>query len=298
MKFGYRDRIILLIACVIIIFGIGIFVFIKPKYEQMQKDKKAADDAKNTWNTQLLEFDQIETKQNYINKRYDEAYDMSLNFTDEMDATKLDQFIQTFFNTDENIKNGSKLVGGFGVTDEGTSALAYYYYAPSIVTYPLYEYADLDGSLAKAAAEKRKESDTLSQMQPQTVGAGSASFTVKVNKKDAFEFIDGVKKYADEHKDAMLITSISFAEYDFNGEPLERDDDGKIVGTRPTELKKASWEQKDDDELGYTDVTISYNVFYMQEPTKPDVGDKYDKTVWDTDAWREFKLPTTEQAAE
>jgi len=300
MKFGYRDRIILLIAVVVIIFGIGIFVFIKPKYEDMKKDKKSRDDAKNTWETQLLEFDSIEAKQTYIKNKYQEALTMSENFTPEMDAAELDQFFQNqFFNNAEKNykKNGTKLNNSLTVSDEGTAAIGYYYYTPSILTYPLYEYADLDGSLAKAAEEKRAYSDLLSSHQAQTAGAGTASFTVHINKADFNEFMDSLHEYAESKKDAMIINSISFAKYNFNGKPLERDDEGKITGTRPDDLKE-ELEAVDDEDLGYTDVSVTYTVYYMQEPTEPDVGDKYDKAIWEGEEWRNFKLEASEAPAQ
>ena len=40
MKFGYRDRIVLLIVVVVVIFLLGIFVFIKPKWESLNENKK------------------------------------------------------------------------------------------------------------------------------------------------------------------------------------------------------------------------------------------------------------------
>ncbi len=297
MKFGYRDRIILLIACVVIIFGIGIFVFIKPKYEDMQADKKARDDAENTWNAQLLEFDGIEGKQKYIQDKYQDALKMAENFTPEMDAVELDQFFQEqFFNNPklDYKKNGAKLDTSLTVSDEGSSTIGFYYYTPSILTYPLYEYADLDGSLADAAEKKREYSDTVSARQAQAAGSGTASFTVFVNKKDAFDFIDGIHKYAEDHKDTMIINSVSFSEYDFNGVALERDEDGKIVGERP-DTTPERYDDVPDEELGYTDVSVTYTVYYMQEPTEPYVGDKYDKSVWDGDEWRNFKLEENAQ---
>ena len=287
MKFGYRDRILLLIGCVIIILGIGFFVFIQPKYKDMTANKKKCEEAEKAWTQKKNEFDEIPDIQQRIKNRYKKAYDVSTNFTDEMDATKLDQFLQTqFFNTEENIKNKTKLESALNVTDETTRGMSYYFYTPSIVTYPLYEAADLDHSLAAAVEEKTKESTILSERAAQVVGAGNAGFTVRINKKDAFEFIDGVKKYADDHKDAMLITSITMAEYDFNGGvAMERDEEGKITGERPENLKE-KYDEVEDEDLGYTSVTINYEVYYMQEPTEPDVGPEYHPEIWDGDEWR------------
>lgn len=288
MKFGYRDRIILLIACVVIIFGVGFFVFIRPKYQELKKDEKALQKAEGEWTLKMNDFESIPDLQESITKRFNKASDISLNFTDEMDATELDQFLQEkFFNNTEkdNIKDDTSLISSLSVSDEGTSSIGFYYYTPSIVTYPLYEYADLDGSLKAAAAEKRKEADLFAAHSAQTVGAGQSTFTVRINRKDAMDFIDSVRKFAMDNKDAMIINSVSIAEYDFNGIPMERDDDGKIKGTRPEQIKEKFDAVKDED-LGYTNVTFSYTVFYMQEPQKPDLGPEYNADIWKGDGWR------------
>ena len=289
MKFGYRERVVLLIASVLIILGVGFFVFIKPKYDKMVESKKACETAEKNWNDKKATFDNIPVMQDTINTRYQKAYDQSLYFTDEMDATKLDQFLQEkFMNTEENIQYKTKLQGGLSVTDESTASLGFYYYMPGAVTYPLYEAADLNGSYAIEAAAKVLEPRLLATKSAQTVGAGSASFTVKINKKDAFEFIDGVRDYAIKNKDAMRILSVNFAEYDFKGGvAMERDEEGKITGSRPENLK-AKYKDVKDEELGYTNVTVNYVVYYMQEPNKPDVGPEYKASIWDGEEWRSW----------
>ena len=161
----------------------------------------------------------------------------------------------------------------------------YYYYTPSIVTYPLYEYADMDGSLAEAAAEKRKASDVLSARGNQTVGVGTANFTIQINREDTMALLDAVRAYAVDHSDAMLIRSVSLAQYSFNTTPgaettTTEEGEEQTAETTQTDLKKGVRE-------GYTDVTINYEVYYMQEPTEPDVGPEYDKTIWDGKDWKD-----------
>ena len=304
MKFGYRDRIILLVVCVIIIFAVGIVVFIKPKYQDLQKDKKDRDKAKQDWSVQLEKFTQINDRQDKIEKNFDKATDVALNFTDEMDSVALDNFLrETFANTEQHVKDGVQLNGGLAVSDEGTAGLSYYFYTPSAVTYPLYEAADMDGSLAKALAEKRKESDILSARPAQTVGGSVATFVVKINREDAFKLIDAVHDYAVKHKDAMIINSVTISDYKFRG-GLELDEEGNVVkpntpaAQQPAEGEGGQTAQnaEDNEPKGTSDVTIAYTVYYMQEPKKPDLGPAYDASVWDTDAWRTYS--SAEKTAE
>lgn len=305
MKFGYRDRIILLVICIVIIFGFGIFLFIKPKYQELLKDKKDRDDLKAAWGVQLDKFNNINSRQDKIEENFKKATDVALNFTDEMDSVALDNFLrEKFANTEQNIEDGVTLQGSLAVSDESTAALSYYYYTPSIVTYPLYEAADMDGSLAEAAAEKRKESDVLSARASQTVGAGLSSFTIRTNREDVMTLIDAVHEYAVKNKDAMIINSVAISDYKFKGGLTEED-------TQPAAQQPAEGEEgqpapaqpaasEETDKGGTADVTINYTVYYMQEPKKPDLGPKYDPAMWDNGGWKTYTSaePTAEQTAE
>jgi len=300
MKLGYRDRIILLIMCVIIIFGIGIFVFIKPKWEKLSANQTALETAENEWNLQMLEFDKIPVKQGQIEKKFEEASKIAEDFTEEMNAVQLDQFLQEQFMNNEEFKaNGLRQKDSVTFSDEGSTTMAYYYYAPNVVTYPLYEYADLDGSLAEAAKEKRLEADTLSARTNQSVGFGQSSFTITTQRDDMMNLLNAIHDYAADAskktgKDAMLIQSVSLAEYDFNTrveggettqEPILDPETGEPTGEFRTVQGEAA---ADGTKAGFTDATINYEVYYMQEPTKPDVGPEYKKEIWDTSEWRTY----------
>ncbi len=288
MKLGYRDRIILLIVLVVVIFGIGIFVFIKPQWEDLSKNKDALKKAENDWNTQLAQFDDINVIRQNINTRYEEALKISEGFTDEMDSVELDKFLQdTFMNTATHKKNGVSLITSLTVSNETTSQMSYYYYTPDVVTYPLYEYADFDGSLALAALEKRFESIVLAARGAQTVGNGSSQLTLLIPRKDTMDLINAVHDYAVKNNDALLIQSISISDYaELNNKPIERDAEGNLVNPPPynPDDKKAV----DPAKIGYSEVVFDFQVYYMQEPTKPDVGSEYDKTIWDTNKWETY----------
>lgn len=287
MKLGYRDRIILLVVMVIVVFAIGIFAFIKPKWEELDTNKIALETAQSEWDTQLVNFERINTLRDSISKRYNESLTLCEGFTDEMDSTELDQFLQEkFINIEQFIKNDVQLSGSSSISDMGTATLAYYYYTPSIVTYPLYEAADFDGSLAKAAQQKCKESIILSARTSQIVGNGNATLTFKINRQDTMALIDSVRKYAVDNKDAMLLQSVNITDFDFNGDPLERDSQGNIIGTPPATTDGEK--ELEPGDYGYTEVAFDFQVYYIQEPTEPDVGEAYDSTVWNGDAWRSY----------
>jgi predicted metallopeptidase len=319
MKLGYRDRVILLIACVIIIFCIGIFLFIKPKWEELSKNEKDLDDLQTKWNNTLNTFSTIPGRQKTILEKYEEGKELAAEFTPEMDAVGLDKFLQEkFMNTDVHIANGLEAKGAVSFTNQTPTTINYYYYTPNIVTYPLYEMADMDGSLKIAAAEKRKESDVLSKRTAQSVGSGKSQLLIHTTRQDLMNLLAAIHEYAVKNKDAMIINSVAISDYTFGLDPgyvleipeeIEKDEEGKIV---PAEMKVVKSEatyvpegasgnttssetdkdkekdKKQDADPGYSDVTIQYDVYYMQEPMKPDVGAEYDASIWDGDEWRTY----------
>ncbi|MBR6107977.1 MAG: hypothetical protein IKQ39_08220 [Oscillospiraceae bacterium] len=300
MKLGYRDRIILLIVCIVVIFAVGIFVFIKPKWEKLNQNQKTYDKDKAAWDTKLKEFARIDLYQSSIEKKYKEADDIAANFTDEMTSIELDDFLRSqFLNIDQYKNDEVELRESYSVSDEQTATLNYYYYSPSIVTYPLYEAADLDGSLEKAAKEKRKDADILSARSSQAVGSGASEFTLLINRADTMALLDAIQKYAADKKDAMMIRSIELKEADFN-ENIEEDEEGGMHeetyvdddGNEQTRMVPNEPKEKDNAvaaaniKKDYTEVTVKYEVYYIQEPTQPDVGPKYDANIWNGNEWR------------
>jgi hypothetical protein len=308
MKFGYRDRIVLLIVVIVLILSIGIFVFIRPKYEQLNTNKDVRKNLEDEWNQKLQEFSMIPKRQEVINTKYQEGAELAKEFTDEMTSVELDKFLQdTFINTDKFREDEVKTIESVQVSNKGTSSLGYYYYTPSIVTYPLYEYADLDGSLKKAANEKLSESKLLGARSAQTVGSSSSKLKLLINREDTMALLDAVNDYANAHKDTMMIESVTMKEYDFNEKYLDEDaeqaeekvEEEQEVDDDGNPVEKAPAAQDDENEKkipagvkpGYTEVSISYRVFYVQAPTKPDVGPTYDESIWEGKEWRTVTAP-------
>ena len=309
MKLGYRERVVLIIVLIIAILGLGIFVFIKPQYEQLTDNKKSRDELKTAWDAKLVEFDRINNTQAKIEKRVDEGRQTAKLFTGEMNSVELAQFLQKeFINTEKNTEDEVVLKDSVSVSDAGTASLSYYYYRPNVVTYPLYENADLDGSLAEALNKKMEEANTFALHSAQTAGSSAASFTMLINREDTMDFLDNVYKYC-ANRETMMIESVTLKECDFN-ENYEEDENGQAAPVQPAanddeaegegegeegegEAEAAAPANDEAAEIpagikpGYTEATVAYRVFYMQEPTDPDLGPKYDKTIWDGDGWRD-----------
>lgn len=299
MKFGYRDRIVLLIVVIVLILSIGIFAFIRPKVEEYNTNKAKRDSISSEWDAKLMEFSRINQRQDIIRKKYTDAKKVAAEFTPEMNSVEFGEFLQSkFINIEKFQQDEVKLLDQVDLSEKGTSSLSYYYYTPSIVTYPLYEYADLDGSLAAAAEEKMSESNLLGSRASQTVGSSSAKLTLEINREDTMELLNAINDYAKKNNDTMLVESVSLENCDFNEDYVQDGETAAPVQQEEPELdeegnpiEQTVTNEKDEKipdgvKPGYTKVTISYRVFYVQEPTEPDVGDPYDETIWDGNEWK------------
>lgn len=309
MKFGYRDRIVLLIVVIVLIFSIGIFAIIRPTWEKLNTNKEIRKNLESEWTQKLHEFDMIPKRQEIINQKYDEGTKLAAEFTPEMSSVELGKFLQEkFINNDKFREDKVEVIDSCKISDKSTTSLNYYYYTPSIVTYPLYEYADLDGSLAKAAEEKMKEANLLGARAAQTIGSSASSIQLKINREDTMALLDAISKYAKDNHDTMMIESVTLKEAEFNEEYLEEegdepqqkapakqqeeDEDGNPIDEQPAPQNDDE-ENKIPDDItpGYTDVTINYRAYYVQAPTKPDVGPSYDPTIWDGKEWKAITAP-------
>lgn len=304
MKFGYRDRIILMVVIVLVIFGVGIFGFIKPQRDKMKKAEQQLKTEQEGWDMQLREFDRIDPVQKKIERKYNEGSEFAEKFTDEMTDVQLDEFLRDqFINTEDMIEDEVKVRNAVTLNADTTNSVSYFYYTPNIVTYPLYEYADLDGSLADALAEKMHDADILSKRTPQTVGAGTAQLVIQMKKENLMNLLDRVDQYAKSHNDAMMIKSVTIDDFTFNkdlgeeegaanNQPQLDEEGNPIEAAAPKNDENANDEIRKD----YSNVMIDYIVLYVQEPTKPELGDKYDPTIWDGNEWKDvvFEGETTE----
>jgi hypothetical protein len=294
MKLNYRERIILIIAIVVVIFGVGIFVFIKPKYEKMKSNKEQFERLDKEWKTQLTKFQDIPERQQMVKDTYKKGLDISQHFTDEMTSVQMDEYIQSLLNTEENIKNKASAKQSNTLKDEQTTSIGYFYYTPNIVTYPLYEAADLNGTLAKEAAEKLKESNILSARKSQTISGGEQTFTIRIKYQDLMTFLDKVISEAKSKDDSMLITGVKVDGADFNdGTPGQKKDDENAQNNDDEDEDDNQNQQNKDPNAnkvikpGYADVTITYKALYIQEPREPEVGPDYDETIWNGNEWRQ-----------
>ncbi len=249
MKLNYRDRIILIVAAVIVILAIGIFVLIKPRISDISTNKAALANAEKSWAEIEKEIAEIPKLQEKIKTLHAEAKEKTTYFTEPLESYKLDQFLQQYID-----KHDLKLVSGMTINDPMVAELSFYYYTPNVLTYSLYETADLDGSLKKELEEKMKDATVLSARTAQEVETRTVSFTASAEKADLMNFLADIKAL----DTTILATSVSVNDYTFCPE-----DSIDMTEMDPAEREEA------EEQIDHSDVTITIDFYSIQQPTEP-----------------------------
>ena len=187
MKLSYRERMILLGFIVLAIILVGIFVFIKPANENIAASKAVLADQQSQLdeiNNKIAQIPALDTK---IKEAYSEASKTANNFSTQLTAYELDNFIRDKIN-----ENNMELTSGLQVSEPAVVSMDYYTYAPNIITYPIFEAADINGTLAKEIEEKLLQSTVISTKTVENVLCSQIGFDCKVKRDDLLNFISGL----------------------------------------------------------------------------------------------------------
>lgn len=199
MKLSKQERIAVLIVAVLIILGLGVFLFIVPKFQAIGTDSaalvnkkielKAAQDRADT-RTQLAED---------IVNAYKDGKDKADMFFEEMKPYEADQEIREFLDyckdNDVNV-----FVDSLTIDPATVSSLGVTFFEEPEITYDLKTAAQ--GSNGEASeAEQRMAILQQALASTQSVGSINVSFTVTaLNNEDMLKFVDIINNYK---KDSM-----------------------------------------------------------------------------------------------
>lgn len=214
MKLSYRDKVLALVFSVIVIIVLFIFLGIRPTVNKISENKSTlasktaeADEMRD----KIAQIPDIEAK---IMAAYNEGADMADNFfvisesdIETLDTYKIDQFLQPLLD-ENNIKINTDVSLG---TAEATT-MEYYYYTPNVVTYPILEAADLNGTLADDIYKRIETSAVFSEKEVQEVQGMSVDYSIIAKKADLLNFLNAIQ---DINK-SVLLTNIKIDDYTFN----------------------------------------------------------------------------------
>lgn len=203
-KISYRDKIILLSFLVIVILVGGFFVLIKPKNEELKKNEKEYEDCKTKLENLEKQADQIYEVQEHIVVTHDEAITQAESFSEIRETDVLDEYVEsTLLNlyNDAGEISGLKVSNSISYTNPSTSSLTYYYYTPSVLTYPIYTAADLNGEFGVQAADALNKSAAISSRTAQTVVSSTVNLAYEGTEEEVIEFLDLI---ADSEEKVLL----------------------------------------------------------------------------------------------
>lgn len=203
-KISYRDKIILLSFLVIVILVGGFFVLIKPKNEELKKNEEEYKDCKTKLENLEKQADQIYEVQEHIVVTHDEAITQAESFSEIRETDVLDEYVEStllnLYNEAGEI-SGLKVSNSISYTNPSTSSLTYYYYTPSVLTYPIYTAADLNGEFGVQAADALAKSAAISSRTAQTVVSSTVNLAYEGTEEEVIEFLDLI---ADSEEKVLL----------------------------------------------------------------------------------------------
>lgn len=207
MKLNSRDKVILAVFLVIVILGVGIFLFIMPEYNKIETNNQELESAKEALEQAQAVLARESTIDQEIEDAYKEANKLSENFYDDMTTYECDELVRQI------LKETDMRTNSLSIDSFTTSTLTVSDYVETFVNYPLKElsgYTDstIDFSgfevtydengemvISDEDAEKYKDylKDAITYMlssQSQTIGSISASFTMIGTRANYLEFLD------------------------------------------------------------------------------------------------------------
>ncbi len=290
-EMSYRDKMILLIISVIIILAVGFFALIRPKYDSLVADRAVRQTTQDEYDGVQAKIAQIDPLKKGITEDYNNSKEIAEMFVNEAFQSVND----TFDNANANyilekyvqpvIDESELKVSGIEIGGVQASELAYYYFAPDVLTYSLLESADVNGNYAKEVEEMLKLSNAITEQELAEVMTNTMTISVTGKKENLMTFLDKLngaegaeveggedgfgKDIADN---AIRVTSIEIDDYTFGEGQTEEvqvqtgtDEAGNPVMETQTRQVNAAGEGESKMEIQMT--------FYNAKPIdEPDLG--------------------------
>lgn len=229
-KISYRDKIILLSFLVIVILVGGFFLLIKPKNEELKANETEYDKLKTKLESLEKQADQIYEIQEHIVVTHDESLTQAESFSEIRQTDVLDEYVEsTLLNlyNDAGEVSGLKVSPSISYTNPSTATLTYYYYTPSVLTYPIYTAADLNGEFTVQATDALAKSAAISARTAQTVVASTVTLSYEGTESELTTFLDLIA----DSEEKVLLNAI-----DFTSETITYELDGATLKETECEL--------------------------------------------------------------
>ena len=194
MKLSKQERIATIVILILVILGVGIFVFIKPAIEGLNSTQKNLENKQAEYDADVQKIARKATLRTDIEEAYKEGEHLADMFFPELASYEADEAMRTFLAQCK----ANVVVEALEVEEPTTSVLSPYFSISEEVVYELKSYATQGAEPDEA---KTKRLARLAELQSalgsaQTVGASTVSFTVSaIDRDELLKFADEVNNY-------------------------------------------------------------------------------------------------------
>ena len=214
MKLSKQERIATIVILILVILGVGIFVFIKPAFDSLASTQKNLDNKQAEYKADLEKAGRKADLRTDIEKAYEEGEHLADMFFPELASYEADEAMRAFLAQCK----ANVVVEQLEVEEPTTAILSPYFSVSEEVVYELKSYATR-GVEPDEAETRRLE--RLAQLQSalgsaQTIGASTVSFTVSaIDREELLKFADEVNNYivkenGKDTRKALILNGMSF----------------------------------------------------------------------------------------
>ncbi len=265
MKLNYRDRIVLTIVIVVLVWVAGVMLFIKPKIESLQDSQAALDDAKATL-ADLKERNKAdENLPERIKKAYDEVNKMTESFYSVQANQHASQEVDDLLEKAE-IENLDMSVSAY----TPYTIRPYEYVSTKAVTdidTTVQDYINQSEPITPDTADAEAGAKGEAVAAPAIIGSYEVSFSYKGKIDDVEKFCNDLQNSTEEKSmKTMVVKNVDFmfsAETDDDGKPVTEDTVDEKTGKKSSKTK-----------ISDTDVEGSMTLIMMVVEKLPDYNDK------------------------
>ena len=294
MKLSKQERIAVLVIAVLIILGVGIFMFIVPKWEDVSRTNDGLNSKKTEYQAALDKAALKDGLKDQVIAAYEAGRDTADMFFEEMEPYEADNEARAFIEycKDQGI---NMVVESLNVGEPVVTPLAVSFFQDGTeISYDLKQYATQGQTASEEELEAaaRREILMTQLAGSQQVAASNVSFTLTVMEDQEYlDFVDLVNNYEKEENDktirkAMMVNGLtmSYSDVTEKYDEIAAEMQVEITNKAQDELSKNGGEAgekieapADNDEeekptigdsLKPYSVTITfYSIERMQDPT-------------------------------
>ncbi|MGN1119838.1 MAG: hypothetical protein ACI4Q4_05730 [Oscillospiraceae bacterium] len=289
MKLSKQERIGAIVIMVIVILAIGIFIFIKPRFETINASRVALEKKQSELQAAKEKAATKEGLKTQVLEAFEEGENLADMFFEEMNSYQAEEEFRAFLEQ----CGANVIVSAVSVGNKGVSTLAPTFFEEKEVVYPLKTYAT---SGVAQTEEELAAANRLAILKEklggsQQVGSITVTFDiVAIDHEEFIKFCEAVNNYQKDEaggktRKACMLNGFTFeyplVEIEYNTKKSEIEQEAKTAGLKELYKKfNKTYTEEDKNtedkeaELNVSDYiyTVStsmtfYSVARMQDPT-------------------------------